>query len=230
MLNFYISSASILIPVILGLVAYKQLSRELRLLFYLCLAGLATEILYWLNTHFGIIWFGIPPLYYVWNGLELIIIMAIYSVWSNQKAYLKIAVIFIVVHVVFCFISGFDEYDPLTRILSSVLISIGAIHLFGKSLWSEDRVMSVIFAVLFFYFCGGLIIYAAKYLPVEDSNYFAKYINQVWLIHTPLNITMNLCFGAAFFLRRKFVLRSKDSRKFTPGTSTDTKLEYPKVS
>ncbi len=205
-----ISSSSILLPILFGIFSFQYLTREFRLLFWLCCAGLFIE---------GFSYFGAPSLptnlkslnYYFWDGFEFIVLMKIFCIWSNRKIFIHIGFLFLVFHAGFCFVYGFEVYDTTSVIISSIIIAFSVFLLFRKSLDQEDRAMSVVFAGLFLYFSINLFVYSLL------NNFSIEMIGEIWKIHTAMNILMNISFVVGFYIRKRFVQSSINSGNVSSG-------------
>ncbi len=199
-----ISALSILLPVLFGIYAFRYFIKELKVLFWLCCLGLAFNVFsYFVQP-------SVPSnlLYvsnYTWYGLEFIILMKILSMWSNHKIYFQIGSVFLTLHIGYCILNGFSEFHVATRIISSMIIVFSVFSLFNKTLFSEDRPMSVIFVGLGLYFSVSTIAYFAYSRVSLDIG------REIWTIHTVMNILMNISFFVGFYMRKTFVKKSINS-------------------
>ncbi len=211
MTNFQeISGLSILLPILYGIFVYRYLTRELCFLFWLCCIGLMFEG----NNYF--IQYQLPSNLtflsnYTWYGVEFIVLMIVFSTWSNNKIYFRIGLLFLILHTFISLMNGFSQFDPTTRIISSIIISFSSIFLFRKSLFQEDRVMSVIFAGLFFYFSMNIVVFLLL------SSLELEIRRQFWNFHTVMNILMNISFVVGFYMRKRFVKSSINSNNISSG-------------
>ncbi len=205
-----ISGLSILLPFLYGIFVYRYLTRELCFLFWLCCIGLMFEG----NNYF--IQYQLPSNLtflsnYTWYGVEFIVLMIVFSTWSNNKIYFRIGLLFLILHTFISLMNGFSQFDPTTRIISSIIISFSSIFLFRKSLFQEDRVMSVIFAGLFFYFSMNIVVFLLL------SSLELEIRRQFWNFHTIMNILMNISFFVGFYMRKRFVKSSINSGNISSG-------------
>ncbi len=243
--HYHISSGSIILPIIMGLLYYRRLTQELKLILGLCSIGLIFEaVFYGIQPSLPSSVFYLPN--YLWYTIEFVVLMELFRTWSHNNKYLTIGVLFVVIHITFCFISGFSTFNSNSKILLAVVILMSVFILISKTMLRDDLPLTIIFAGLALFFSVNIIIWLTFSMdsfsidagtilsinPAIDDDRIKAIIagnkdkrSSIYVIHSVFNILMNACFAAGFIFRNRFVLASKKS-----GAISDTDKLPPTIS
>ncbi len=229
--HYHVSSASIILPIIIGILYYRRLTKELKLILGLCGIGLLFEgVFYGIQPSLPSSVFYLPN--YLWYTIEFAILMQLFRTWSKNNKYLTIGVLFVVIHIVFCFMNGFSTFNSNSKILLAVVILVSVFILISKTMLRDDLPLTIIFAGLALFFSVNIIIWLTFGLDsfsidagtilsnnpgIADDRVKAIIADNkdkrisVYVIHSVFNILMNACFTAGFIFRNRFVVASKNS-------------------
>ena len=195
----YISAASCVIPLSIGVLRYHRLRLEMRLLLLLFASMALVEALsfYQAYNYRGTIW-----LFHLYTPVEYSLLALVFSFWQKRAFLRKMLLYSIPLFVLICvgselFLATSNNFDNFTASLESVLlVAISSFTLLGINLEDGGNILGdprfwVGTAVLI-YFAGNLMIFGLS----EEITF--------WWTHNSLNISANLLFSGGFLclLRR----------------------------
>lgn len=198
LLAAYLSSASVLIPLVLAILQWRRLPVDIAPFRWLLVACVITELLSFLTSRV----FSIPNLYLgdAYMFLQFSVLFYIFNQHFGRK---KLFGITYVILIVFYFIDFllFKNFSLATAIASLVLIIV-SIAFFYKLLNElkvydihRQPILWISFATLFYY-SGTLFIFLARnYLEGVPDSYL-----MIWMAHNIINIVKNVLFSVALWL------------------------------
>ena len=200
---FYAVLASLLFPPIAGVIRFKRLSREFRVLFFFFSIGALIEFVQvWMAMH------GINNLWtsHVYHAGEFVVFMWVLAFWEENPRVNRLMVLSISVYLVlwvilkFTFNPMMQEADTLALPVHIVftLLSIRLLH----GLVEKER--GLLFTMPKFWFLAGLLIYSSGDLvmyALKSTIYqlSAESYVKVWQYHWLVDAIANTLFAAGFF-------------------------------
>ncbi len=187
-----------LIPVITGILSYKLLTRELKILMGFLIISFSVAMV---STHIAFTGKSNMMVFHIYTLVEYTFLIIIFSYWQKIKAVktgllISIPLFTLIWIIVKLFLEDPLRFDNFTSSLEcAVLVSVSAYTLFSmvgenlKSLYREPRLW-VSTAVLI-YFSGNLITFALSSIIV------------IWTIHNVLHIIADLCYAGGFLCLRR---------------------------
>ena len=202
----YTSLCSVLLPATITTVSFRVLPKTLKLLgvFIFFTLGLeAISIVFSKCDINNLIFFHVHTI------VETLFLIHIFMTLIGNKWVYRFGYIFLIGFVSFAIIhpwinNSFQEFNSLERGISGLAILIFCVIFFGKLIirLEIERLMDYPYFLmasgLLFYFSGTLFsfLYANEYLNTTDQTN--------WLIHSLLNILLNLIFAITLWKGRKW--------------------------
>ncbi len=201
----YISSFSGILPLLVGIYAYKYLKRDMKiLLIYFALSFIVEIIAVYIAQvlHKHNIW-----LYNIFMIIEYSFFMVVISLWQKNKSIKKILQfsipIFILIGIITqIYLESLNQFNNLTRPIESIIFTLVAsftlsrfsLEYSGQSLLKNHRF--IILVGILIYFAGNTFLFAlmGNELSIVKSYYF--------IIHSCLNIFAYLIFTWGFYCFR----------------------------
>lgn len=203
----YFSSASVLLPLIISIIYYKRLNKELKVLsvffFFVAVVEIITTVMsvcrinnLWVMNIFTLI-----------EGGVLILLI---GKWYESKKMFLVAVTYLSIYVAYwCYttflIDGIFVFNTKEMSIKAIiLIFLSGYLLIKISMADEIQLLSN----YLFWICSGILIYFLVSLVVFSSADFIlddKYraMRYTWTIHSIINIIANLLYFYAFICYRK---------------------------
>jgi hypothetical protein len=203
--NFYVGyfvPASTLLPLVTGLVYYRQLNKPLRaLMLYLWLSivtNIAASVLAARHTNN-------MPLLHVYTMLELLAITYYYRMaFSNRKANRWLGAIMVLYPILcilnFSFIQSLYKFNTYTRPLEAIIIIIiTVIYLSEQSRFTKQELITasgrLVAYGLLIYFCSSLFQFIFSNAVSSHASKFVKMT--IWTLHASFVLIMYLFFYLA---------------------------------
>lgn len=204
-----ISGYSVLIPLIVCVIVFKNVPRRFRAIAYFVFIATAGEIVAYLliRTHIH----SLPALH-AYTLIEGIILLLVYSKLLTSKikpTYFTITIILFTLFALFnaAFIQSIFEINSNVKTLESFLIlgcavlfyfvlleSDGDLYAFKKPLtWINNGIFLYFSMSLFFFIFGNYLL----------NNYSAEFNNLIWRIHTLFLIIFHLILARGIWLLGK---------------------------
>jgi hypothetical protein len=199
----YASSFLTLFPFLLGLLRFKTLSLELRVLFLLVCIMLATDLalhlldFYRINNLF---------LFHLYTLLEFSLLSYLYYLFIPQPVFrqiiLVIGFLFLLLSLADAFyLEDLDVLNTVSTTAEALIMMTYALYYFYSMLknLAYSNLLSLpsfwINTAVLVYFSGGLFLFIF-------SNYMLTgpgFLYEVWVVHSMLNIAMNILLGIAYY-------------------------------
>lgn len=206
--NTIIAPLCILIPIITGLIKYKALPFNIKLIwYYLVLTALINTAATILGRVYHLNNLPLVHLFTLVEGLMLISFYK-YTLDSNKKNrwYSFLLIAFLAVCVINAlFLQSIYTYSSYTRYAESIICMLFALNYFAKIAALELKPLKLadfyINAGIFLYFSGSFILFIFSNMityKVSLSNFLI-----IWNIHATLFVMMYLFFSIGFILCKK---------------------------
>ncbi len=156
--DVYLAQYSILVPLIMGLLRYKYLSKPYRWVLLFVIIGLITEILAKVGAYFGNN-FYVAHLDSIGQGLTLIPFFYLSFPSLKVRHALKVAFVLLFLVEIFeiSFITGIYNYNSITRSYLSILMSVLSFQ-YLRNL-GKNEVLVDIHRHPMFWFCLAILLY-----------------------------------------------------------------------
>jgi hypothetical protein len=202
----YLSSFFVLVPIYIGCVKYKFL-HERKLVFYLCVASIVTEILLLLKKDANN-WHVVN----LYNILEYVLLSSFYIIffkklnYTSNIPYLLIGLYLLASLINNFFLNKSTHADQIALSISSLTFisySLFSLFLILKKLLFDDLFNEPFFWINFgvlIYFSGNLFIFTfIRFLEINQLNLF----QEIYIIHSALNLTNYLFISLGFWKVKK---------------------------
>lgn len=205
----YIAQASVLIPVIAGMLVYKKLTKSFRLFFWFFVLSIVSEVQARLTN---IIFHNNMPGFHVFTMVEFLVFSTIYYLYFQKNSIMRplIAVntiIFLCIAFVDIFyFKNILEQPILSRSYSSAFIVLYTLICFYHLLRKDDLQYSWVYPM--FWVCvGALVYFAPNMLYFMLKKFLLTNAPDIeWIsyhTHAAFNIIGNLLFAQSFRCFRK---------------------------
>jgi hypothetical protein len=204
--------ASVLIPISIALVKYKQVDRVLLPIFYYLLMDGAVNLLAVVLSDYHI---NNLPLLHIYTILEFLLLSLFYiKILKGQLARNIIKFLMILFPLLciinFLFFQSIFRFNTYTRPLEVLLIMAYSLTYFAQANeanevkeWSSNSLIWVNIGILL-YFSGALFVYSFSNLTTAYTSPKYKFLNLfIWDIHAALLLCMYLLFSWGFYICRK---------------------------
>ena len=205
--HFHVSALSILIPLILGIFLFKDLSKDLRLFMYYIVLSFVTDLVSFIVMSYS---YRNAPILNIFTVLEFIFLIYILSIWNTYKIFIiifKALIPLFVIAFVLLDILGvekFNEIKTISRTISiGILIIFSVITLFTIS----DAVKIPIYLDPRFWITSGILIYCAGNLLLFLFGIFIYEGEEIYFIHNFSNILANIFYAGGLFCSFKLKTR-----------------------
>ena len=200
----YIVPLSILLPITIGLIKFKQTNKSHKLLlYYLIISGLINLIAVVL-TNFRM---QNLPLLHLYTIVETVFILTyfrtIFLKKSIQTALLILTVLFPLICILnFTFLQDIYTFNTYTRPLEAILITFFCLLYFHKSGFTENWINKSLnwfnMGILMYFPVACIIFILSNYLVFVSAN---KTMNtMVWNLHATLVLIMYIIWARGFSL------------------------------
>ncbi|MCH8904562.1 MAG: hypothetical protein IIA45_11685 [Bacteroidetes bacterium] len=206
LLIHYIAAGSILVPITLSLVKFGKLTFPLKLLSTYLFLTMVLDIIVIFLARQGI---NNLFLFHLHTVLEVTAISLIYLQWFSNRRLWKIIIgtfvllfsVFAVIDVVF--IEGVHTFNSYPRGIAAVYFLSLCVALFLQML-STLNVRQLERSSLF-WINTGILIYApgTLFLFIVSNYTLGNTDDQYWIIHSILNLLLNLSFATAIWINSK---------------------------
>jgi hypothetical protein len=202
----YVSILVTLLPVFIGILRIKTLSREQRVLFLFSVVVLTTELCCYVLAKFRINNFFVL---HIFTPLEFILLSAVYFCKVELK---PVKVLLVIIAALFIFLEAADSFlihnlqslDSISAASESLLLMLYSLFFFFYLLRTLEY-KNPFDNPLFWYNSGVLIYFSGSFFLFIFSNYMLHvsqgYFNDMWHINDLLNVTMNILFALALWKR-----------------------------
>lgn len=197
----YLSTLSILLPLIFGAIFFKSLTRPIKILFgYIVVAAL-------LEFLGAILFFqgkNNMPLYHIYTFFEFTILSLVYYTLFNQLLHkigvliLSVAFLVYMANLIITH-SAFDEFNTITRTIeSAILILYFLTYILHSSRENTGKTLElnpyfILTSGLLIYFAGTVCVFL--FLEHLEGNSFLS----AWSIHSVLNIFLNVIYAVVLW-------------------------------
>ncbi len=197
----HLSSLSLLLPVLLGAVFFRSLTKPVKILYVFILISLGFEI--WST----ILFFQVESnlfLYHYYTIAEFTLLSVVYYyLFRKQNTRMILLAVSSVVIIYLCYSvfksPSFEKIDAINRLVESVVLllyfMLYIVEIFGtsKSLFLERNPYFILTVSLTFYFLGT--VYLFVFADSLDNNVYLS----SWVIHSILNIILNLSYSVVIW-------------------------------
>jgi len=227
---FYVILASLLFPPITGVIRYKRLSREFRVLFFFFFIGALYEFVQvWMAKH------GINNLWtsHIYHAGEFVVFMWVLAIWEERPRIKRLMVLSISIYLVLWVILKFT-FNPIMEGVDTLalpvhivftILSIRLLHV----LVEKER--SLLLTIPRFWFLAGLLIYSSGDLVMYALSSVIEQLpieiyGKVWQYHWLVDSIANILFAAGFLgvLKGRRPLKSRVQRsgveELSPGETS----------
>lgn len=197
----YISSVSILVPVVTAIYKYNRLNKILKILFWLLVFGAMCELIDFvlLQNKLNNIW--LFNLYSITEGFALCYLI---GKWFNSKPMFRIAMTLFVCFSFFWFYSifisnGMYEFNSAEKTVKGIILIFLSGYLLILLSMDENLVIGTdyrfwISTAILFYFSMTLVVFSTANLFLDNH----RAMHYSWTIHSIINIITNLIFAYGF--------------------------------
>ncbi len=194
-----ISTISILLPAIVGVVFFKSLWRPCKILFYFVCITVLLETVGRIMWHYGM---NNLFLFHIYSFVEFGAISLIYYLITANKNQKRFIVIFLfvfqgfsVINLMFEDLSGFNSFQ---RQIEALIVLYYLISFLFETSKNDRYNLNNPYLILTFgyviYFVGTLYLFMyGKRLTEAYGSY--------WLIHSSINIFLNIVYSIVFFIK-----------------------------
>jgi len=202
---------SILLPIFIGLLKYRQLSASAKLIhWYLIISALFTSASLLMSTYYHQ---NSMPVSHLFTVVELAMIVFFYkrlfTPGTHNRFYYGIILFFTMLCILNAiFFQSIYTYNSYTKSIEAIICILFAMKYFasiasgnnasGKILYSADFYFN---AAFFQYFSGAFMLFVFSNFIITNlsrSDFFT-----IWTIHAALVLIMYLLFSTAFLLCKK---------------------------
>jgi hypothetical protein len=200
---------SILLPISIGLMNYRQLSVSAKLIhWYLIVSALFTGASLLLSKYHQ----NSMPVSHLFTVVELAIIVLFYKklmdVGKKSNMYYHVIVVFAVICILNAlFFQSIYTYNSYTKSVEAIICILFAMKYFAVI--ASDTSSAKIMAKPDFYFNAGFFLYfSGAFMLFVFSNFIVTNLSvsgfyTIWTIHAALVLLMYLIFSAGFLLCKK---------------------------
>jgi hypothetical protein len=194
----FVTVISNLIPFVVGLILYRYLVKELKILLIYFLTAISVDIIgiFLALNSVNNLW-----LFNIFTVAEYSFFIIIFSFWQKKelkrKFQFSIPLFFLIWLIIQIIIGTFNKLNyPSMTIEGIVLATIAFYTLYNlsldtKKLIYKDKRFWIAFGVIT-YFTGNLLLFSFGYLIETD------FMDSAWLIHSALNITANIFYTGGY--------------------------------
>jgi hypothetical protein len=194
----FVTVISNLIPFVVGLILYRYLVKELKILLIYFLTAISVDIIgiFLALNSVNNLW-----LFNIFTVAEYSFFIIIFSFWQKKelkrKFQFSIPLFFLIWLIIQIIIGTFKKLNyPSMTIEGIVLATIAFYTLYNlsldtKKLIYKDKRFWIAFGVIT-YFTGNLLLFSFGYLIETD------FMDSAWLIHSALNITANIFYTGGY--------------------------------
>lgn len=204
--------ASILVPIGTAMYRFKNLGKEMKILFYYTLLNGGINILAIILWYLKI---KNLPVLHVFTILEFLVIAQMYYHMLNDKIIKMIIKYLMIIFPILCianfiFLQSIFQFNTNTRPFEALLIMMFSLAYFAQindptdgKMWGEVP-MNWVSAALLIYFSGALFIFSfSNYTSILKNPKFQSLNVLIWNIHATLVLIMYLLFAKGFSKCRK---------------------------
>lgn len=198
----YISTISVLIPLLASIYRYKRLNTELKLLSWLFIFASIVELINFISVRNHISNFWIVNIYSLIEGF---VIFYIISKWINVQNMLKVTLILFVIYCLYWlyttfFISSIFDFNSKEKTVKGLMLIFLSGYLLIRLSIDEKIVLYKdyrfwISCDVMIYFSITLIVFSTATVFLEDNHRAAYYS---WMIHSIINTISNLIFAYSY--------------------------------
>ena len=202
-----ISSFSILIPALAGIFFYKRFDFKIKLFFFFILVSVFVEVL---SDYFAKNRINNFPISHYYALLEYMAFSYLFY-HATDSARIKIYIIYVsAIYIVFAiinvfFIEGIYTFNSNGRVAESLLLLVSALLYFFtlfKKLPKDSLLRQPMFCIscgVIFYFAGNILLFGVYNILMKNTSDS----QEIWVLHSLLNILLNLLIATAFICHRK---------------------------
>ena len=199
--HFHLSGLSALLPLIFGVIFYKNLSKVLKFFWVYIVVSFSIDLTsFLLNLN----QYKTAPILNIFTIVEYFFLIYVLSFWNNNKiiiAVLKSSVaVFIIIFILLELfnLENFNEIKMISRTIGMVsLTAFSIITLFVIS----DNVKIPLYKDPRFWITSGILIYCAGNLLLFSIGTFIIDDIEIYFIHSILNTLANFCYAGGLFCR-----------------------------
>ncbi|MBC7865708.1 MAG: hypothetical protein IAF38_22225 [Bacteroidia bacterium] len=202
----YVPITVALLLVCIGMLRFKTLTRELRVLFLFSILAFASDLCSLILGKYGI---NNLFVFHVFTPAEFILLSAVYYFKSEKKG-VKIALIIVsILFLILAFVDSFffellSSVDSISSATESLVLMLYSLFFF-YSLLKKLEYKNLFDNPMFWFNSGVLIYFSGNFFLFIFSNYMLGfsdvYFDRMWHIHDILNVAMNILFGLALWKR-----------------------------
>jgi hypothetical protein len=202
---------SILIPILLGLLKYRQLSVSAKLIYwYLIVSAVFTGASLLISRYYHQ---NSMPVSHLFTIVELAIIVLFYKNLREEDRKTNLYVYVIILFTVVCvinalFFQSIYTYNSYTKSVEAIICMLFALKFFA-TIAADMSSSNKIIARPDFYFNGGIFLYfSGAFMLFVFSNFIITNLSlsnffTIWTIHAALVLIMYLLFSIGFLLCKK---------------------------
>lgn len=191
---YIISSLPIFIPLIIGLVKYRKLDKNLKVIFYLVTVG---SIINGMMIYYGLIYMTNVWLSHIYTVVEFYLIVLFFYLLFEKTVFKRIMIFLmfvftIVVIINKIYLESFDKIDNYTLTISAILLLVSSsmylVEFLANNLIINFRDYRFIITVsLMIYFGGNLFIFA-----------LSNDVSGIWIMHNIISTLLYLVYALIF--------------------------------
>lgn len=193
-LFYIISSLPIFIPFIIGLVKYRKLDKNLKVIFYLVTVG---SIINGMMIYYGLIYKSNVWLSHIYTVVEFYLIVLFFYLLFEKTVFKRIMIFLMIVFTIAVIINkiyleSFHKIDNYTLTISAILLLVSSsmylVEFLSNNLIVNFRDYRFIITVsLMIYFGGNLFIFA-----------LSNDVSGIWIMHNIISTLLYLVYALIF--------------------------------